>query len=220
MIKLENITKVYETNVGSHVVLHDVSFDVPLGSSLGILGKNGAGKSTLLRIMGGAELPTSGKVTRGSRVSWPIGFSGAFHGSLTGEENCRFAARIYAQDIDRVVDETRAFADIGKFFYVPVHTYSTGMRARLAFGLSMSINFDVYLVDEVTAVGDRSFRNKCNLALKARRKRGSLVVVSHNMRTIRYLCDRCAVLDRGVLTVYETVDEAEKVYATTEAPTA
>lgn len=218
MLELRNITKVYHTGVGTHVVLHDVSFEVPLGSSLGILGTNGAGKSTLLRIISGAELPTTGEVIRGARVSWPIGFSGVFHGSLTGEENCRFAARIYAQDIDRVVDETRAFADIGRYFYVPVRTYSTGMRARLAFGLSMTIDFNVYLIDEVTAVGDRTFQKKCNDALNLIRKEGSLIVVSHNMRTIRSLCDRCAVLDRGTLTVYDTVKEAEAVY-TAEAPT-
>ncbi len=202
----------YKTNVGAHVVLHDVSLRIPLGVSVGILGRNGAGKSTLLRIIGGAEMPTAGTVRRSSRVSWPIGFSGAFHGSLTGEENCRFAARIYDQDIDRVVDETRAFADIGNYFYVPVRTYSTGMRARLAFGLSMAIDFDVYLVDEVTAVGDRVFRGKCHRALLERRSRGSLIVVSHNMKTIRDLCDKCAVLDRGTLTVYESVAAAEKIY--------
>jgi capsular polysaccharide transport system ATP-binding protein len=212
VIELTNITKVYQTNTGPHVVLHDVSFTVRLGTSLGILGKNGAGKSTLLRIIGGAELPTTGRVTRRSRVSWPIGFAGAFHGSLTGEENCRFAARIYGQDVLRVVEETREFADIGRYFYNPVRTYSTGMRARLAFGLSMSIAFDVYLVDEVTAVGDRTFRKKCGDALNARRTEGSLIVVSHSMKTIHDLCDRAAVLDRGVLTVYETVDEAEEVY--------
>ncbi|MCA9622674.1 MAG: ABC transporter ATP-binding protein [Myxococcales bacterium] len=212
MITLNHITKVYQTKRGPHVVLHDVSFEVPLGVSMGILGRNGAGKSTLLRIIGGAEMPTAGSISRLSRVSWPIGFSGAFHGSLTGEENCRFAARIYAQDIDRVVDETRSFADIGDYFYEPVRTYSTGMRARLAFGLSMSIDFDVYLVDEVTAVGDRRFRRKCNHALQARRSHASLIVVSHNMPTLRTLCDRCAVLDRGQLTVYDTVDEAETIY--------
>lgn len=218
MIELQNVTKVYQTNMGAHVVLHDVSLTVKLGQSLGLLGKNGAGKSTLLRIIGGAEMPTTGTVTRTSRVSWPIGFAGAFHGSLTGEENCRFAARIYAQDIDRVVEDTRLFADIGQYFYVPVRTYSTGMRARLAFGLSMSIDFDIYLVDEVTAVGDRTFRAKCSQALQERRKHGSLIVVSHNMATIRQLCDRCVVLDQGRLTMYESVKEAEKVYSA-ENPT-
>ena len=212
MISLENVTKVYNTNMGAHVVLHDVSFKIELGTSLGLIGTNGAGKSTLLRIIGGAEMPTSGTVRRESRVSWPIGFAGAFHGSLTGEENCRFAARIYAQDIDRVVESTREFANIGQYFYVPVRTYSTGMRARLGFGLSMSIDFDVYLVDEVTAVGDRTFRAKCSTALKARKTHGSLVVVSHNMKTIHSLCDRCALLDGGKLTMYDSVKEAEKAY--------
>lgn len=213
MIELEHITKVYNTNVGAHVVLHDVCLRVPLGVSVGILGRNGAGKSTLLRIIGGAEMPTAGTVRRGSRVSWPIGFAGAFHGSLSGEENCRFAARIYGQEIDRVVDETRAFADIGNYFYVPVRTYSTGMRARLAFGLSMAIDFDVYLVDEVTAVGDRVFRGKCHKALLERKTHGSLIVVSHNMKTIHDLCDKCAVLDQGTLTVYDSVAAAETIYA-------
>ena len=212
MIVLENITKIYPTNLGPHVVLHDVSLTIPVGTSIGLLGRNGAGKSTLLRILGGAEMPTAGTVRREARVSWPIGFTGAFHGSLTGEENCRFAARIYSQDVDYVVESTKEFADIGRYFYIPVRTYSTGMRARLAFGLSMSIDFDVYLVDEVTAVGDLSFRNKCNLALKAKRRTGSLVVVSHNMPTIRHLCDRCAVLERGTLSMYDSVDEAEEAY--------
>lgn len=213
MIRLENITKVYKTKRGRHTVLDDVSFEVPLGTSMGIMGRNGAGKSTLLRIIGGAEMPTSGTVTRGSRVSFPIGFSGAFHGSLTGEENCRFAARIYGQEIRRVVQETRDFADIGEYFYNPVGTYSTGMRARLAFGLSMSIDFDVYLVDEVTAVGDRRFKKKCSAALKKRAEFGSLIVISHSVATLRQLCDKCAVLDQGKLTVYDTVDAANEVYA-------
>jgi len=213
VIRLENITKVYKTKRGRHTVLDDVSFEVPLGTSLGIMGRNGAGKSTLLRIIGGAEMPSSGTVTRGSRVSFPIGFSGAFHGSLTGEENCRFAARIYGQEMKRVVRETRDFADIGDYFYNPVGTYSTGMRARLAFGLSMSIDFDVYLVDEVTAVGDRRFKKKCSVALKKRAEFGSLIVISHSVGTLRQLCDKCAVLDQGKLTVYDTVDAANEVYA-------
>ncbi|MEM1033066.1 MAG: ABC transporter ATP-binding protein [Myxococcota bacterium] len=213
MIRLEDITKVYATKRGLHTVLDGVSFEVPLGTSMGIMGKNGAGKSTLLRIIGGAEMPTSGTVTRGSRVSFPIGFTGAFHGSLTGEENCRFAARIYGQELTRVVAETRAFADIGAYFYNPVSTYSTGMRARLAFGLSMSIDFDVYLIDEVTAVGDRRFKKKCQAALKERAAHGSLIVISHSVATLKQLCDKCAVLDQGKLQVCASVDEASKLYA-------
>lgn len=218
MIELRNVTKIYRTSMGDHVVLDDVNLDVAPGESLGILGRNGAGKSTLLRIIGGAEMPTSGTVVRGQRVSWPIGFTGGFNGSLTGEENCRFVSRIYGEDIDRVVDETREFAEIGNYFYVPVRTYSTGMRARLAFGLSMAIDFDVYLVDEVTAVGDRTFRRKCRRALRRRRLRASLVMVSHSFATLRRNCRRCAVLDRGVLRVYDSVREAAQAYRARTAP--
>ena len=134
------------------------------GVSVGILGRNGAGKSTLLRILGGAEQPDSGRVIRKGRVSWPIGFSGGFNGSLTGEENARFVARIYDADIDRVIEFAKDFAEIGDYFQMPVRTYSSGMKARLAFGLSMAIDFDTYLVDEVTAVGDATFQERCREA--------------------------------------------------------
>ncbi|MCA8972821.1 MAG: ATP-binding cassette domain-containing protein, partial [Planctomycetes bacterium] len=154
MIRLEGVTKAYRTTVGDHVVLDRIDADFPEAVSIGVLGRNGAGKSTLLRILGGAEQPDAGKVTRSGRVSWPIGFAGGFNSSLTGEENCRFVARIYDADLDEVIESTRAFADIGAYFRMPVRTYSSGMRARLAFGLSMAIDFDTYLVDEVTAVGD------------------------------------------------------------------
>jgi capsular polysaccharide transport system ATP-binding protein len=194
------------------MVLDDVSLSLPPGDSIGIIGRNGAGKSTLLRLIGGAEDPTEGTILRGSRVSWPIGFAGGFNGSLTGEENCRFVARIYAQELDRVIEETRAFAEIGEYFYEPVRMYSSGMRARLAFGLSMAIDFDLYLVDEVTAVGDRKFRGKCYEALVRCTARASLVLVSHDLAPIRAHCRRCAVLDRGKLRVFESVDEADHAY--------
>ncbi|MBI2892669.1 MAG: ABC transporter ATP-binding protein [Deltaproteobacteria bacterium] len=212
MIELEHVTKTYRTTKGPHVVLDDVSLRFHAGEGIGVLGRNGAGKSTLLRIIGGAEAPTSGRVRRTSRVSWPIGFAGAFHGSLSGEANCRFVARIYAQDIDRVVDETRAFAEIGEYFFMPVRTYSSGMRARLAFGLSMAIDFDVYLIDEITAVGDKPFRKKCGEALEERRARAGLVLVSHDLAMIRRHCTRCLVVSRGALSDYDDVDEALKVY--------
>ncbi len=212
MIDLEHITKIYETNVGPHLVLDDVSLHLGAGESLGVLGRNGAGKSTLMRIIAGAEMPNRGTVRRSGRISWPIGFAGGLHGSLTGEENCRFVARIYGEDIRRVVEEAREFADIGKYFQVPVRTYSSGMRARLAFGLSMSIDFDVYLLDEVTAVGDRAFRRKCRRALRARRKTSSFVMVTHNLAPLRRRFKRCAVLDKGKLEVYESVREAAQAY--------
>jgi capsular polysaccharide transport system ATP-binding protein len=212
MIELRNITKIYRTVAGPNLVLDHISIDLPALESIGILGRNGAGKSTLMRIIGGAEMPTAGEVVRHGKVSWPIGFTGAFSGSLSGEENCRFVARIYAEDLRRVIDETRAFADIGNYFYMPVRTYSSGMRARLAFGLSMAIDFDLYLVDEVTAVGDKTFRNKCRIAFEQRRQRAGLIMVSHDVGTLKEYCRRCAVLDRGTLYIYDTVDEAAAAY--------
>jgi len=212
MIELENITKMYPTHRGTNVVLNDISLAFPPGESVGILGVNGAGKSTLLRVIGGAELPDRGQVIRRGQVSWPIGFAGGFSKSLTGEENCRFVARVYSQDVDRVVDETREFADIGDYFYMPTRTYSSGMRARVAFGLSMAIDFDVYLVDEVTAVGDKRFRQRCREAFATKQEHASLIMVSHQMSTIKSYCSRCAVLAEGGLTLYDSVEEAAEVY--------
>lgn len=211
-IELRDVTKVYRTRAGDHVVLDQINARFDQTESVGILGRNGAGKSTLLRILGGAEQPDAGRVLRRGRVSWPIGFSGGFNGSLSGEENCRFVARIYAADIDYVVEYARAFAEIGEYFRMPVRTYSSGMRARLAFGLSMAIDFDVYLVDEVTAVGDSSFQEKCVRAFAERRERSSVIIVSHQLSTIRKYCDKCAILRRGRLELFDDIDEAAKSY--------
>lgn len=212
MIELRNVTKIYQTTTSENVVLDDVSVRFPARESVGILGVNGAGKSTMLRIIGGAELPDYGKVIRRGRVSWPIGFGGAFSPSLTGEENCRFAARIYNADLDRVIDETCEFADIGDYFYMPVRTYSSGMRARLAFGLSMAIDFDVYLVDEVTAVGDATFKAKCEAAFADRSQTSGMIMVSHSIATLKKYCNRGAVLRDGQLSLYDSIDEAARVY--------
>jgi capsular polysaccharide transport system ATP-binding protein len=212
MIALENVTKAYPTLRGSNVVLDSISFAFPPRTNIGILGKNGAGKSTLLRVLAGTEQPDSGIVRRVGAVSWPIGFAGGFNGSLSGEENCRFVARIYGADIDEVVGFTMDFAELGEYFQMPVRTYSSGMRARLAFGLSMAIEFDAYLVDEVTAVGDANFQEKCRRAFAARRGRASVIIVSHNLRTVKDYCQRCAVLRNGKLLQFESVEEARKVY--------
>jgi capsular polysaccharide transport system ATP-binding protein len=212
MIALENVSKAYPTLQGSNLVLDAVSFTFPSCTNVGILGKNGAGKSTLLRVIAGTEEPDSGKVRRVGAVSWPIGFAGGFNGSLSGEENCRFVARIYGADIDEVVGFTMDFAELGEYFHMPVRTYSSGMRARLAFGLSMAIEFDAYLVDEVTAVGDANFQEKCRRAFEARRGRASVIIVSHNLRTVRDYCQRCLVLQRGKLLAFDSVEEARKVY--------
>lgn len=212
MIELSDISKRYATKSGSNLVLDRVSFSFPPHTNIGILGKNGAGKSTLLRIIAGTEQPDSGTITRRGVVSWPIGFAGGFNGSLTGEENCRFVARIYGADIDDVVGFTMDFAELGEYFHMPVKTYSSGMRARLAFGLSMAIEFDAYLVDEVTAVGDSNFQQKCRKAFQERSDRSSVIIVSHDLGTVRDYCTRCAVLKAGKLLVFDSVEEASAVY--------
>jgi capsular polysaccharide transport system ATP-binding protein len=212
VITLERVTKSYPTPYGARTVLDDISCEFGETESVGVLGKNGAGKSTLLRILGGAELPDYGTIERRGRVSWPIGFGGGFSPSLTGAENCRFAARIYDADVAEVVEKTRTFAEIGDYFEMPVRTYSSGMKARLAFGLSMAIDFDVYLVDEITAVGDGRFQKKCREAFREREARSSVIIVSHQMKTIREYCSRCAVLDGGKLRFFDDLDAAQAAY--------
>ena len=212
MIELVNVSKAYPTRHGVHQVLDNVSLTIPTDQSIGILGRNGAGKSTLLRLISGIESPDMGDVVRHVRVSWPIGFGGGFHGFLTGEENLRFVARIYGVDPAEVATKVREFAGLGEYFDMPIRTYSSGMRARLAFGLSMAIDFQVYLIDEVIAVGDKPFQERCRTTLKARRDHSSVIIVSHNMDTIRQFADRCAVLNDGKLTLFDDVDEAADVY--------
>ena len=212
MIELVNVSKAYSTISGSNVVLDDISFTFPPRTNIGILGRNGAGKSTLLRIIAGTEQPDGGQVRRSGTVSWPIVFAGGFNGSLSGEENCRFVARIYGAEVDEVVGFTMDFAEIGEYFYMPVKTYSSGMRARLAFGLSMAIEFDAYLVDEVTAVGDARFQSKCRKAFEERSGRASVIFVSHNLKTMKDYCTRCAVLSKGRLLHFDSVEEARRVY--------
>ena len=217
MIEVSNVHKSYSTLAGPNVVLDDISVTFHDRESIGILGRNGAGKSTLLRIISGVEMPDAGKVTRTGRISWPIGFGGGFNPTLSGEENCRFVARIYGEDPDRVVGEARDFAEIGTYFYMPVRTYSSGMRARVAFGLSMAIDFDIYLVDEVTAVGDAAFQAKCRNAFADRQGHSSVIIVSHQLSTIRSYCKRCAVLHKGKLSVFVSVKDAAHVYEESEA---
>ncbi len=212
MIEVRHISKAYPMRHGMNQVLDDVSLTFVAGENMGILGRNGSGKSTLLRILAGIEQPDRGVVIRHKRVSWPIGFAGGFNGRLTGEENTRFVARIYGADVRRVSRDALDFSELREYFYMPLRTYSTGMKARLAFALSMAIDFSVYLIDEVTAVGDKPFQDKCRNAFRERRERSSLILVSHNLNTIKQFCDKCAVLIDGQLTVCATIDEAEQRY--------
>jgi len=212
MIELRNVTKAYPTRRGVNVVLNNISVQFPELANVGVVGRNGAGKSTLLRILSGAEKPDGGTVRHNSRVSWPIGFAGGFSASLTGKENSRFVARIYGADIHTVSQFAYEFSELGEYFDMPVRTYSSGMRARLAFALSMAIDFDVYLVDEVTAVGDSSFQRKCRQAFADRRNRSSVIIVSHDMRTIRSYCQSCLVLTHGSVRQFDSIDAAGQFY--------
>lgn len=213
MIELSRINKSYRLPHGKRKnVLRDVNISFRPGVNMGILGLNGQGKSTLIRIISGSERPDSGIVTRKGRVSWPIGFTGGFNGSLTGRENLRFTSRIYGADIREVTDFVEAFSELGPYMDMPVKTYSSGMRSKLAFGLSMAIGFDFYLIDEAYSVGDASFQAKAEKIFKERKAHATLIVVSHSVATIRKNCDRAAVLHNGVLSEYETLGDALRVY--------
>ena len=213
MIRFENVTKRYPTKTGMKSILENASFEIARGRSLGVLGVNGAGKSTFLRLISGSELPNRGRVRRdGVTVSWPLGFMETFHGSLSGRDNVKFACRVYGRRIDEVTDYVRDFAEIGAHFDEPVKTYSSGMRARLAFGLSMAFNFDVYLVDEITAVGDARFKAKCADVFSEKLERSDIVMVSHSMGTLRTYCSVGCVLREGGVEFFDTIDEAIDLY--------
>lgn len=180
----------------------------PSGASVALLGRNGAGKSTLLNMVAGVMDPTSGRITSTGTISWAVGFAGSFHPDLTGAQNARFIARIYGVDTGEMVDFVRGFAELGVHFNLPIRSYSSGMRSRLAFGISMGVPFDTYLVDEVTAVGDAAFREKSDEVFQERMKNSGSVVVSHAMPVVRKLCTAGAVLEGGKLTYYEDLEEA------------
>lgn len=189
-----------------------VSCDFPPGVNIGVLGRNGAGKSTLLKIIGGSIAPDRGKVVREGRISWPIGFSGGFNTKLSGRENLRFICRLYDEDYTRVLDFVEDFTELDHYLDMPIYTYSSGMKAKLAFGVSMAFNFDFYLIDEVTAVGDAVFKRKSEAFFAERRKTATVIVVSHNMNTINSLCDKILVLHEGVLHDFHDKEEAQQYY--------
>jgi capsular polysaccharide transport system ATP-binding protein len=212
MICLENITKKYPIRDGSRIVLDNINLTIRRGEKIGILGRNGAGKSTLIRLMSGAELPTSGHIHRGMNISWPLAFTGGFQGSLTGIDNVRFICRIYGADITSVLPQVEEFSELGIYLREPVNKYSSGMRARLAFALSMAIEFDCFLIDEVVAVGDSRFHEKCNRELFVKRHDRAMIIVSHMPEQIVHHCDRAAVLHKGHLYDFEDVAGAYKFY--------
>ncbi|MGE3744691.1 MAG: ABC transporter ATP-binding protein [Sphingomonadaceae bacterium] len=212
MILFDNVSKTYRLKRFSRQVLEGVNFTLKRGDALAICGANGAGKSTLMRMIAGVEMPSSGRIVRKMTTSWPIGYTSCFQSSLTGADNARFIARIYRQPVDRILDFVESFAELGPYFHQPVNTYSAGMSARLAFGVSLAIDFDCYLVDEVTAAGDASFRARCEAALQRRRETGTLVMISHFPAALKAYCTTGAVIHDGRFTMYDTLDEALAVH--------
>lgn len=212
MIEVEKVNKVYPTGSGPVHVLRNVNLTIGEGERVGIVGCNGAGKSTLIRLLSGAELPTSGQIHRGMSVSWPLAFGGAFQGSLTGVDNLRFICRIYGVDADEKIEFVEEFSELGIYLREPVKTYSSGMRARLAFAISMVIEFDCFLIDEIIAVGDARFHEKCNHELFEKRGDRAMVIVSHQASYIREHCSRASVLDRGRLHHFDNLDHAFDYY--------
>lgn len=214
MIEVRDVYKRYHGPFGGDWVLKGIDFTIPRNVSVGIVGRNGAGKSTLLRLIGGMDAPDKGQITHHCRVSWPIGLGGGFQGSMTGRQNVKFVARIHGGNdrIPELIQKVQDFAEIGKAFDQPVKTYSSGMRSRLAFGLSLAFDFDVYLSDEATAVGDKAFKQKATKAFRDRVGQASIIMVSHQEGMLKDLCQAGVLLENGKATWFDDINDAIKQY--------
>ena len=212
MIVLENLTKSFYMHGIRTTIADDVSVVFPTGKSVGLMGRNGAGKSTLLKILAGTTNPTSGRVLTDGSVSFPVGLATSMHPNLTGAQNVRFVARIYGVDTDALTKFVRDFADIGNHFFLPVRSYSSGMKGRITFGINMGLKFDTYLIDEVTAVGDAQFAEKSREVFLDRLNDSGAVFVSHSMGILRRMCTAGAVLEKGRLQYFDDLEEAIEVH--------
>lgn len=208
MVIFENLTKSFPTQFGRKIVIDNLNFTLESGKSLALLGRNGAGKTTLMQMIAGNIRPDHGRVLIDGTVSWPIGFAGAVHGNLSGAQNTRFLARVYGVDREELSDFVQDFAELGDHFYMPVRTYSSGMRSRLTFGISMGIAFDTYLIDEVTGAGDGSFRKKSKAVFRERVKNASAIMVNHSLPELREYCDAAIILENGKLRYFDDLEEA------------
>ena len=212
MIICENVSKSYPMGHRRKHVFSGLNFKVSPGERFGLLGRNGSGKTTLIKLIGGVEMPNSGKIVRQMRVSWPLGLSGGFQGSLTGYDNARFIARIYGEDYENIRGFVEDFTELGRQLRMPVKTYSAGMKARLGFALSLAIEFDCYLIDEVILVGDHNFQRKCHYELFEKRGDRSLILASHSAHLIHQYCNQALILHEGVGTVHADLDRALAIY--------
>lgn len=212
MIELKGVNKYYSTRRGRRKILSDLDLTVRPGERIGILGRNGSGKSTLIRLIAGSEEPSTGIIDRQMSVSWPLAFGGGFQGSLTGLDNLRFICRVYGASYERTLPFVEEFSELGQYLREPVKIYSAGMRARLAFAMSMAIEFDCFLIDEVISVGDARFHDKCRAELFEKRSDRAMIMVSHEVHNIREHCTRACVLDRGVLLNFSDIEAAYDYY--------
>ncbi len=218
MISLHNVTKSYMTLTGRKVVFRNLSLDLPEGVNVGLIGRNGAGKSTLMRIISSVDLPDSGEIVTKGRISWPVGLKGGIEKKLTGRDNVKFVCRIQGvrkAGMKEKIRYVQEFAELGDYFDRPVSNYSSGMRARLAFGTSMAFEFDYYLIDEVMAVGDARFKQKSRIVFKERLQKSKIILVSHSMKLISKMCDAVILLEHGQANYYNDVNEGIAAYRKT-----
>jgi capsular polysaccharide transport system ATP-binding protein len=220
MLSVRNLSKDYPSPTGLHTLFRDLSFELPRGGRLAILGRNGQGKSTLIKMLGNVLAPTSGEIRWGMTASWPLGFSGGFQGSLTGLDNIRFISRVYGRSTDEVTARTEGFAELGSALRMPLKHYSSGMRARLAFGLSLAVEFDCYLIDEVFAVGDSLFRRKCEVEMFDRRADRAFIIASHDTEFLKRTCSRALLIENGRAKLFDDVALAVDIYAALGTPEA
>ncbi len=212
MIRLHNISKKFKTQNGWNTIFKNVNLEINKGEKVGILGRNGSGKSTLVRILGGIATPDEGVVEKGMSISWPLALSGGFQGSLTGLDNIRFICRLYNSDYSKVLEYVENFSELGTYLSEPAKTYSSGMRGRLAFALSLAIDFDCFLIDEVLSVGDDRFRARCHEELTIKSRDRSIILVSHNPSTIKQICNKACVLSDKQLHHFDNLDTAFSFY--------
>ncbi|MFE0838840.1 ABC transporter ATP-binding protein [Achromobacter insolitus] len=215
MFEVKNVTKSYYTPRGRRYVFRNITFTIPPNRNIGLIGKNGSGKSTLMRLLGGADTPDRGKILTDRSVSWPVGLTGGFQGSMSGRDNVKFVCRVYGAvgaHMREAIAYVQDFSDLGKWFDEPVRSYSSGMRSRLAFGLSMAFDFDYYLIDEVMSVGDSHFKKKSNLVFSQKMKNSNIILVSHSMNDIRRLCNLILLVENGNITMFDDVEAGIAAY--------
>lgn len=215
MIELNNVSKYFPTKRGRKYVLKNVNLAFPERSNIGVLGLNGSGKSTLLQLIGGIDHPSEGSIKVSGSLSWPLGLAGGVQGSLTGKDNAQFVCRVYGDNEEAIQDKMafiKAFSELADYFDMPVNTYSSGMRSRLKFAISMAFDFDIYLIDEITAVGDARFRDKSRAALKQKSQKSNYIMVSHNINDLIKECDSVIVLNQGEIQLFDSVKEGIRYY--------